>query len=204
MLAIILGCLFAVLLIIIYYSSKKETFAVSRFDGKTYNTLDNFENEEAAADTLAKINKKNETLIKFLLTKYKPGTPGYTIAERLRKNYNRESLTEHWPKNSSETAYVEDKGVVFALCLRDKNRDKRLLHDINTVTFVALHELSHIASVSYDHGDEFWTNFKFILLNAVEIGIYSPVDYSINSINYCSLQVDYNPLFDDSLDVDFY
>ena len=43
--------------------------------------------------------------------------------------------------------------------------------------FVALHELSHVASKSIGHTDEFWDNFKFILIESEKIGIYKPIDY---------------------------
>ena len=37
------------------------------------------------------------------------------------------------------------------------------MFDENTLTFVALHELSHVMTVSVGHKQEFWDNFKFIL-----------------------------------------
>ena len=43
---------------------------------------------------------------------------------------------------------------------------------METLTFVAIHELSHVMSIDIGHGDEFWTNFKFLLENAEDAGIY--------------------------------
>ena len=57
------------------------------------------------------------------------------------------------------------------------------LIDENTLTFVALHEISHIATESIGHKKEFWENFKFILKNAVSLGIYEPKDYKKNPKN---------------------
>ena len=34
--------------------------------------------------------------------------------------------------------------------------------------FVALHELSHVMTVSVGHTQEFWENFKFLLKEAVD------------------------------------
>ena len=62
--------------------------------------------------------------------------------------------------------------------------------------FVALHEISHIATKSIGHKQEFWDNFKFILEEAVEIKIYKPVDYKKKPISYCSLNITDNPYFD--------
>jgi hypothetical protein len=69
------------------------------------------------------------------------------------------------------------------------------LIDINTLTFVALHELSHIMTESIGHKQEFWTNFKFMLKHAVKEGIYEPIDYSKSPEDYCGLMIDDNPLF---------
>jgi hypothetical protein len=62
--------------------------------------------------------------------------------------------------------------------------------------FVALHELSHIMTKSVGHTKEFWDNFKFILQNAIVIGIYNPVDYSKDPKSYCGIQVTDTPLKD--------
>ena len=39
--------------------------------------------------------------------------------------------------------------------------DENKLIDENTLMFVALHELAHIATESIGHTKEFWANFKF-------------------------------------------
>ena len=83
----------------------------------------------------------------------------------------------------------------LAFCLEtEKNSDN--LIDINTLTFVALHELAHIASTSVGHNDEFWNNFKFLLERAEIIGIYQPVDYKKKPKKYCGITIHDNPLYD--------
>ena len=62
--------------------------------------------------------------------------------------------------------------------------------------YVALHELSHIASVSIGHNDEFWDNFKFIIIEAKKIQIYNPVDYKNNNARYCGMNITDNPYYD--------
>jgi hypothetical protein len=69
------------------------------------------------------------------------------------------------------------------------------LIDINTLMFVALHELTHLMTESIGHKQEFWNNFKFMLKHASEEGIYDPVDYSKSPTDYCGLMIDDNPLF---------
>lgn len=75
------------------------------------------------------------------------------------------------------TAYSENKGEKLAFCLNKKKEDDNNLIDINTLTFVAIHELSHIMTVSIGHKQEFWQNFKFLLENAKTANIYEPIDY---------------------------
>ena len=41
-----------------------------------------------------------------------------------------------------------------------------------------------------------WENFKFILGNAVEIGIYKPIDYKKKPKGYCGMTITDNPYYD--------
>ena len=82
--------------------------------------------------------------------------------KRLVEGYNPQKIYETLP-TSEYTAYSENKGEKLAFCLdTEKNSGGRLI-DINTLTYVALHELSHVATKSIGHTDEFWSNFKFII-----------------------------------------
>ena len=113
--------------------------------------------------------------------------------ERLAKKFNPDRIVETLP-TSEYTAYSEDKGTKLAFCLRKEKHGMKLI-DLNTLVFVGLHELSHLTTESIGHKKEFWDNFKFILDNAVEAGIYIPVDYSKEPNNYCGLLIDTSPLF---------
>ena len=62
----------------------------------------------------------------------------------------------------------------------EKKKGSKLI-DENTLMFVALHELSHVASKSIGHTDEFWNNFKFLIKEAETINIYVPENYKKNS-----------------------
>jgi hypothetical protein len=131
-------------------------------------------------------------------------TPEY-IQERvtqLLKNYDTDKIYEISPLNKEgNTSYTENKARLV-LCLRKKEANEKgehELHDINTIMFVVLHELSHMMNNEWGHPDGFWVLFKFVLLNAVEAGVYSPVDYSIHPIKYCGLLLTYNPMFDPKL-----
>jgi hypothetical protein len=49
---------------------------------------------------------------------------------------------------------------------------------------------------SVGHTDEFWQNFKFLLENAVELKLYTPVDYKKEPENYCGMDITDNPYYD--------
>ena len=68
--------------------------------------------------------------------------------------------------------------------------------DENTLTFVGIHEVSHIMTKSIGHKPEFWRNFKFLLQNAKQIGIYEPVDYKKKPQPYCGMDITDNPYYD--------
>jgi hypothetical protein len=97
---------------------------------------------------------------------------------------------------SEYTAYSENKGEKLAFCLNRKKEDNTNLIDESTLTFVAIHELSHIATKSIGHKQEFWDNFKFLLENAKESGIHNPVDYKKNPREYCGMSIHDNPYYD--------
>jgi len=99
--------------------------------------------------------------------------------------------------NTMETAYTINKGTKMMFCLRDRKTLK--LHDVDTLLFVALHEISHIGNKAWEHGTDFWEIFKFVLKEANESGVYTPVNYAKENIVYCGLTVTYNPYFDNSL-----
>lgn len=114
---------------------------------------------------------------------------------RLMNKYNPDSLRENKPISTSQTSFVNGKGRDVAFCLR-KNINGDYHRDFGLIQFVALHELTHIGTSGYGHGDEFWNYFKFVITEAKEAGIHIPVDYSKNPTNYCGLNIDYNPYFD--------
>jgi hypothetical protein len=114
--------------------------------------------------------------------------------KRLVEGFNPKKISETLP-TSELTAYSENKGEKIAFCLNTKKDGDKLI-DINTLTFVALHELSHIMTKSIGHKQEFWENFKFLLTNAKEANIYQPVDYKKKPQEYCGMTINDNPYYD--------
>jgi hypothetical protein len=162
---------------------------ISEKDGNRYCVRER-EKLQLAADLLAEVTEKMKELVKYV-KKHHPDNPNVKL---LVKNFNPKKISETLP-TSDLTAYSENKGEKIAFCLNtEKNNDT--LIDINTLTFVALHELSHIMTTSIGHKQEFWQNFKFLLENAKKAGIYTPQDYKSSPQGYCGMTITDNPYYD--------
>jgi hypothetical protein len=192
----ILGYLFIILIIVlclrIYYESDSFQLKciISGVDGNKYCVRDR-NKVKPAANLLATVTTKCKDLVDYVNEKY----PNDPKVQRLVKGFNPKKISETLP-NSELTAYSENKGEKIAFCLNKKKEDDNNLIDINTLTFVAIHELSHIMTVSIGHKQEFWQNFKFLLENAKSSNIYVPVDYKKKPEEYCGMTISDNPFYD--------
>ena len=109
----------------------------------------------------------------------------------MSRKFNPDNISESG-KSSQYTSYSVNKGEKIA-CIRQKD-EKESFVDINTITFVSIHELAHIMTKSVGHTDEFWTNFKRLLNEAIKMGIYKKEDYSNSPKEYCGIKVTDSPL----------
>ena len=146
---------------------------------------------ELAADKLANVNINLNKLVKHLAENY----PEKDNVKRLVNGYNPQKIYETLP-TSEYTAYSENKGEKLAFCLDTEKNSKGRLIDLNTLTYVALHELAHIATKSIGHTTEFWENFKFLITEAKKINVYDPVDYKKEPARYCGMNITDNPYYD--------
>lgn len=175
----------------IYYESDAYNLKciIASKDGNRYCVRER-DKLELAADLLASVTAKCKDMVNYMKEKH----PTDDRSKRLVNGFNPKKVNETLP-TSELTAYSENKGEKLAFCL-NTTKDGNKLIDLNTLTFVALHELSHIMTVSIGHKQEFWENFKFLLQNAKEAGIYEPIDYKKNPTQYCSMPINDNPYFD--------
>jgi predicted metal-dependent hydrolase len=160
---------------------------------KVKSTVDNTEytvqiKEDAneAADLIATIKNKLNTLLEHLEKTYGNGDNRVAM---LKENYKPDRLSEG-VDTPGYTSYSVNKGEQIVLCLRNKDK----LMDINTMTFVVLHEFAHLATESIGHTEEFWGNFKWILEESINIGIYTRQDFKNNNVDYCGIKITSTPL----------
>ena len=182
-----------VLLIILKIYHESDMFQlkciISDVDGNKYCVRETAK-LELVADLLAKITKNMKDLVIHMGKTY----PDRKNVQRLVKNFNPKKIYETLP-TSEYTAYSENKGEKLAFCTTTTKKGNKLI-DENTLTFVAIHELSHLATKSVGHTDEFWSNFKFLLKEAKKEKIYNPVDYKKNPQPYCGMTITDNPYYD--------
>ena len=162
---------------------------ISDVDGERYCVRENPKMEKAA-DLLAKVTQRCKDIVAYCAKKY----PDDENVQRLVQKFNPTKISETLP-TSEFTAYSENKGEKLAFCLNKKKNNPELI-DINTLVFVATHELAHIMTVSEGHKREFWSNFKFLLENAKDAGLYNPVDYKKDPQAYCGMDITDNPYYD--------
>ena len=113
--------------------------------------------------------------------------------KRLTKNYrNGHNISESNPGNNY-TSYSINKGEKIVFCIRAKD-GSNALEDLNTMLFVAIHEIAHLMTKSIGHTTEFWDNMRFLLREAIDMGIYKQVDYNTNPVDYCGTVINDSPL----------
>jgi hypothetical protein len=174
-----------------YYESETHNLKciISDVDGERYCVRERAK-LELAANLLANVTQRCKELVIYCGKKH----PDNEEVQRLLQKFNPKKITETLP-TSEYTAYSENKGEKIAFCLEKKKGQSKLI-DLNTLTFVAIHELAHVMTKSEGHKQEFWQNFKFLLENAKDAGIYEPVDYKNEPQDYCGMKITDNPLYD--------
>ena len=182
-----------IIIIIIKIYTESDSFnlkcVISDVDGNTYCVRERAK-LKLVADLLATVTLKLKKLVKHMEQEF----PDRDNVKRLCSNFNPQKIYETLP-TSKHTAYSENKGEKLAFCVTKKKNGSKLI-DENTLTFVAIHELAHIATKSVGHNDEFWSNFKFLLHEAKKINIYNPVDYKNEPQQYCGMDITDNPYYD--------
>jgi len=162
---------------------------VSDYDGNKYCVRER-PKLKLVANLLAKVTEKLQNIVNLAYEEY----PTRENVIRLYKNFKPNKINEILP-TSKYTAYSENKGEKLAFCTTVTKQVDNLI-DENTLTFVGIHEISHIMSKTIGHNDEFWNNFKFLLTIAVKNKLYTPINYSEKPQEYCGMTISDNPYYD--------
>lgn len=153
-------------------------------DGKRY-VVRRASDSLEAANMLARINREVEKLISHMEVTH--GEDERVVL--LRARYHVGALSEG-AHDSGYTSYSVNKGERIVMCLRSRSADGvGDLEKFNTLMYVVLHELAHLATEEVGHTPLFWKNFRFIVENAEAAGVYIPVDYSEEPEDYCGMTI---------------
>jgi predicted metal-dependent hydrolase len=133
-----------------------------------------------------------EKLIDILFYKYKEDPDKNYFIEMLKHNYRHDILSEA-AIDTRYTTYTIDKNDMH-VCLRTRDKEEKL-YDVNLLMYVVLHELAHLCN--YDrqknpiqgHGKEFKDIFKFLVKEAINIGVYDYANYSEKPVEYCNILI---------------
>ena len=169
-------------------NKNEAVYVKSDLNNKKYFVQNNDEKYNCAY-ILSIIDIKITTLKKYLsenIDKY----PDFAIyIKQFCSRVNRLVLYEN-KSGSKYTSYTINKGEEMVLCLRSKTTGN--LHDVNLITYVVLHELSHIACPELNHTNLFKRIFKFFIEIVVKINIYKNINYAEEPMEYCGMTINEN------------
>jgi len=168
------------------YIHKK--YVLSSTDNKTY-LVGRGTNSLANSNILAELNAKISLLIQRI--KFTRNKKFVTNTRLLISRYKPDNITENI-FTSDAVAFTVNKGDEVSFCLKTGNNN--VFYDINTLVFVAIHELAHIGSENMGHTKEFVDFFIFLLHEAISVGIYTYIDYSKYPVNYCGMLINETPI----------
>lgn len=180
---ILILLVFTVIYFIFWNDSRVEWEA---FNGVKYKIKnDNKELNQIKADFLAKIDIKARKIVKHMKDNH---LPTKEIADITYNRFKNSNIGETINGEKDGAAHTIGKGHIY-VCLITKGK----LNDLNDTFFVVLHELAHVMSNSYGHGEEFKTNFNFIVKLAVKLGLWKDPKYEDKPVDYCGVKVTNSP-----------
>jgi hypothetical protein len=186
---VILGIFLCIIVILIYYIYNQyvidynynfETFCKDSFCARIM--------EKESLETIYKLYDFYNELINIL--------PQEDIrTKKLLRRYDiKKGLFEVDPFNKKKyTSYTLNKNSI-GMCMRERNIQKKI-HDLEILKFVFLHEVAHICTESYEHTEDFWENFRWLLTIVYKNKLMQPLNFGKNPVSFCGILIDNNPYF---------
>lgn len=165
------------------------SYVVASNDDRSY-LVRNLPDKEKAANLLSIIRAGLIKLVRHLKGKY----PKDKRVGRLATNFNSDQISESTP-DSKYTSYSVNKGEKIVFCIRQRDELNELV-DLNTMMFVAIHEMAHLMTISIGHTKEFWGNMEFILKEALskDVNLYEYQPFHQSPKPYCGTMITDTPL----------
>ena len=179
-----------------YFKDSKYPVAYvkSTIDKESY-LVRNLPDKQEAADRLARVRQKILILQKHLKQTHmeKP------FVKQMIDNFDcsADRFSESTP-DAQFTSYSVNKGEKIFMCLRQRNEKEELVQE-NIILFVALHEMSHVGTVSVGHTPEFWNNFAWLLKQAEATKIYEYSNFAAHPVEYCGVHITDAPTYKETV-----
>jgi predicted metal-dependent hydrolase len=186
--AVLILSIILLILLFVYYKKYgyRSVYVKSNIDEQFYLVRD-LPDKQMVANSIAYIKLQIQKLIEHMLK----NSPKEYIPhiENLNKKFNSVIISENI-YDFYYTSYSVNKGEQLVFCMRSrKNNENDKQHNINLMMYVVLHEISHIACPEYGHTKLFKDIFKHITESAIEIGIYTPIDFKNVPTEYCGMMI---------------
>jgi hypothetical protein len=185
LLTLILLFLILYLTYINLYTNDNLIYEKATFDNGYY-WVRNLPDKSIAANTLASIKLNMVKLINYLKNNINDFPDNMSYIQDLVKR-TKEIYIMETPKDEKFTSYTINKGEKIVFCLRSKLLEN--IHDMNTLMYVVIHEMAHVACPEYGHTPLFKKIFIFLLTEASKIKIYTVVNYKLNPQYYCGMYI---------------
>ena len=173
----------------IYLESKSLDVTYVKTNNKDTFLVRNLPDKEEAAKLLSDITNNLQKIVDHVKTQTDCEEED---KKRLVKNFRPNNISESSPGNKY-TSYSINKGEKIVFCIRSRD-GKNTLVDLNTMMFVAIHELAHLMTAEIGHTPTFWNNMKYLLKKAIDIGVYVKQDFRKNPVTYCGTKITNSPL----------
>lgn len=186
-------CLIIMLIVIIIifaylrHESNDVIYVKSDIDGQLY-LVRNLPDKQIACNLLAAVKRNMFTLAQYLysnIDSYKEYKP---YIQQLNDKIYDATIMESG-ENNVYTSYSVNKGEQIIFCLRSRGNKTNELHTLNLVMYVVLHEMSHVACPEYGHTDLFKKIFAFLVQRAIELKLYTKIDFDVHPVEYCGLMI---------------
>jgi predicted metal-dependent hydrolase len=156
----------------------------SRLDGRVYRVRKDVDNPAVSAEMLAELRRRIGVLLQYL----KPAQNQYH--ERLIQRFPNTVIRENPLRRPSPsmTSYSINKGEEIILCLRNPNTGA--MHDVDTLMYVLLHEVAHIACPEVGHTQLFVDIFAdFLRIASMQAHVIKKTDYQTAPVHYCGMTI---------------
>ena len=171
---LIMVCILLIIIINYTYLYDDTDWFTSNVDGKAYRVRNGRTDiKQIKSNLLANLNKK----LNFIIENLSNEENKTTEVDRLITKWNRGIVIKEIGRMETDAAYVINKKYL-SLCLKNLcnyTSCNNTIDNINLLTYVGIHEMAHIMSEEIGHGDEFKSNFKFLLDYSKKLNIYDPI-----------------------------